>query len=302
MQKKTVVALLAMLALAIPALAIELPIDANTIFDTSSTAYSSSFKFNSLLEAYGLKMDPASVSNVPSSYAKIIGDEIVFNDNSIAYSPEDYHSILMAYGLELLPSAVSEKLVNLSYAIVKNDEISFSNVSTAYSKDEWVTILSAYSLPAVAAPAQVAAPAMPADSDGDGVTDANDDCPDTPKGVVVNERGCWAFSDGLLFAFDSSVIKPEFYPVLDDTKSAFDQNPTMKVEISGNTDSTGSEAYNQRLSEKRAKAVMDYLIKTVGIDASRLSAVGYGETRPAYPNDTEENRAKNRRVVFTPVM
>lgn len=298
MQRKTVIALVVMLALAMPAMAIELPKDAGPVFDQSSTAYSSSFKFNSLLAAYGLKMDPDAVSGVPSSYAKVVGDEIVFNDNSIAYSPADYHSILTAYGLELLPAAVNEKLVRLSYAIVKNDEISFSDVSTAYGKDEWVTILSAYSLPAVAAPA----PAIQADSDGDGVMDASDDCPDTPKGVVVNERGCWAFSDGLLFAFDSSVIKQEFYPVLDETKSAFDQNPTMKVEISGNTDSTGSETYNQRLSEKRAKAVMDYLVQTVGIDPSRLSAVGYGETKPGFPNDTDENRAKNRRVVFTPLM
>ncbi len=302
MQSKTVVALLVMLALAMPALAIELPKDAGPVFDKSSTAYSSSFKFNSLLEAYGLKMDPAAVSGVPSSYAQVVDDKVVFNDSSIAYSPADYHSILTAYGLELPLSAVSEKLVSLSYAIVKDDKISFSDVSTAYSKDEWVTILGAYSLPAVAAPAPVAAPAMPADSDGDGVTDANDDCPNTPKGVVVNERGCWAFSDGLLFAFDSSVVKPEFYPVLDDTKSAFDQNPTMKVEISGNTDSTGSEVYNQKLSEKRAKAVLNYLVNTVGIDAGRLSAVGYGESKPGFPNDTEANRAKNRRVVFTPVM
>ena len=302
MQRKTVVALLAMLALALPALAIDLPRDANPVFDNSSTAYSSSFKFNSLLEAYGLKMDPKAISGVPSSYAKVVDDKVVFNDSSIAYSPADYHSILTAYGLELLPAAVNEKLVSLSYAIVKNDEITFSDVSTAYSKDEWITIISAYSLPVKAAMVAVAPPAMAVDSDGDGVTDANDDCPNTPKGVVVNERGCWAFSDGLLFAFDSSVIKQEFYPVLNDTKGAFDQNPTMKVEISGNTDSTGSEVYNQKLSEKRAKAVMNYLVNKVGIDASRLSAVGYGETKPGFPNDTNENRAKNRRVVFTPIM
>lgn len=302
MQRKTVVAVLTMLALAMPALAIDLPKDANPMFDKSSTAYSSSFKFNSLLEVYGLKMDPEAVAGVPSSYAKVVEGKIVFNDSSIAYSPADYHSILTAYGLELSPAAVSEKLVSLSYAIVKDDKISFSKVSTAYSKDEWITILSAYSLPVMAAPVPVAAPAMAADSDGDGVTDAKDDCPNTPKGVVVNERGCWAFSDGLLFAFDSSVIKQEFYPVLNETKGAFDRNPTMKVEISGNTDSTGPEAYNQKLSEKRAKAVMVYLVNTVGIDASRLSAVGYGETKPGFPNDTEENRAKNRRVVFTPVM
>jgi len=306
MKKKTVIAVLASIAIASPVLAIDLPKGANPVFDKSSTAYSSSFKFNDLLGAYGLKLDPQAVSGVPSSYAKVSGDKVVFNDNSTAYSPADYHSILTAYGLELKPDAAKEKLAGLSsYAKVKGDKISFSGVPTAYSKDEWITILSAYSLPETAAPVPVSVtppPAMPKDSDGDGVTDDRDACPNTPKGVVVNERGCWAFSDGMLFGFDSAVIRPEFYSVLNDTKSAFDANPTMRVEISGNTDSTGPEAYNQKLSEKRAEAVKDYLVKKVGIDAGRLSTVGYGETKPGFPNDTEENRAKNRRVVFTPIM
>jgi OOP family OmpA-OmpF porin len=76
----------------------------------------------------------------------------------------------------------------------------------------------------------------------------------------------------------------------------------MSVAIEGHADSTGPDAYNQKLSERRAKAVMAYLVNTVGIDPSRLTAVGYGESRPAYPNDTPENQAKNRRVEFTPAM
>lgn len=296
MQKKTLFALLAMLAISIPAHSLELPSDATPQFGKSSTAYSSSYQFNSLLEAYGLKIDPEAVSTVPTSYAKISGDEVVFNRNSIAYTPTQYHTIITAYGVELLPEAVETKLAGLSYATIREDEIHFSNTPTAYSKDEWTTILSAYSLPPV--PVVMA---MPGDADGDGVTDDKDKCPGTPKGVAVGERGCWALTNAMLFDFDSAVIKPEFYHVLDYTKEAFDAYPDMHVQVDGHTDSVGAESYNQMLSEKRATAIMNYLIDPVGVDASRLKAVGHGEMKPGYPNDTKEDRAKNRRVEFTPL-
>ncbi len=303
MQKKTLFALLAMLAMlaiSVPAFSIELPQGATPTFEKDSTAYSSAFKFNDLLEAYGLKMDPAAVSSVPTSYAKAAGDDIVFNNTSIAYTPAQYHSILTAYGIELKPEAVTEKLGGVSsYATVKNGEIVFGKTSIAYDGEDWTTILSAYSLPEVAAP--VVAAGCP-DEDGDGVCDDKDECPGTPKGIAVDERGCWAMSNALLFDFDKYVIKKEFYSMLDETKKIFDDYPTMRVQIDGHTDSVGTEEYNQKLSERRANAVMKYLVTKVGIDANRLKAVGYGELKPAYPNDTKENRANNRRVEFTPAM
>ena len=73
--------------------------------------------------------------------------------------------------------------------------------------------------------------------------------------------------------------------------------PQMTIEIGGHTDGKGSEAYNQRLSENRAKAVVDYLVSK-GVDAKRLKYKGYGKTMPVDTNDTEEGRAKNRRVEF----
>jgi OOP family OmpA-OmpF porin len=289
-----------MLAISVPAFSIELPQGATPTFAKESTAYSSAFRFNDLLEAYGLKMDPAAVASVPASYAKVAGDEIVFNNNSIAYTPAQYHSILTAYGIELKPEAVTEKLGGVSsYATVKNDEIVFGKDSIAYDGEDWTTILSAYSLPAVAAP--VVATGCP-DEDSDGICDDKDECPGTPLGTPVDERGCWVMSNELLFDFDKYVIKKEFYPMLDATKQIFDDNPTMRVQIEGHTDSIGTEEYNQGLSERRSNAVMKYLVTKVGIDANRLKAVGFGELKPAYPNDTPENRAKNRRVEFTPAM
>ena len=307
MIKKTLFALMAMLITCIPALAIEAPPGATPMFDESptSTAYASAYEFNDILEAYGLQLEPEAVSGVPSSYAKVTGNQVVFNETSVAYSPAQYHTILTAYGLELTPEAVNEKLGGVSsYATVKNDTIVFPEVSTAYSGKDWKTILSAYSLPEVA-PVEVPVVVIestPGDSDGDGVTDDLDACPGTPRGIAVDERGCWAMSSALLFDFDKAVIKTAFYPVLDETKKIFDDYPTMRVVIEGHADSTGPEAYNQKLSERRANAVMAYLVNSVGIDPSRLTAVGYGESRPAYPNDTPENQARNRRVEFTPTM
>jgi len=133
------------------------------------------------------------------------------------------------------------------------------------------------------------------DSDGDGVADHLDQCPDTPRGATVNSVGCWAFEGVVLFDFDRYDIKPETYPLLNEVVTILKKNPRTKIEIEGHTDNVGSAEYNQRLSEKRAKAVMDYLVKN-GIDPERLSDRGYGLTRPVASNDTEEGRAKNRRV------
>ncbi|MBW1898445.1 MAG: OmpA family protein [Deltaproteobacteria bacterium] len=140
----------------------------------------------------------------------------------------------------------------------------------------------------------------PLDSDGDGVTDDNDECPNTPKGATVDERGCWAYSAVLLFDFDSSVIQSDAYPMLDEAASVMKKNPEIRVEIQGHTDGVGSAEYNMKLSEKRAEAVMNYFVEQ-NVQAERLTVTGYGLTRPAYPNDTPMNQAKNRRVELKPI-
>jgi hypothetical protein len=137
----------------------------------------------------------------------------------------------------------------------------------------------------------------PLDSDGDGVHDHLDKCPNTPKGATVNERGCWAFGGEVFFDFNKTEIKSEGYPILKEAVRILEENPKMRIEIQGHTDSKGPEAYNQMLSEKRAMAVKAYLLKE-GIDSNRLEVEGYGESDPIASNDTEEGRQKNRRVHF----
>ncbi|UCG13051.1 MAG: OmpA family protein [Deltaproteobacteria bacterium] len=139
----------------------------------------------------------------------------------------------------------------------------------------------------------------PPDSDGDGVPDYLDQCPRTPKGARVNEKGCWVLK-GVQFELNKWNVKPQYYPVLDEALYVLRQNSSMRVEIQGHTDNTGDKDYNQMLSEKRAKAVMDYFMRE-GIAAGRLSAEGYGPSRPIASNATREGRSKNRRVQLKPI-
>lgn len=137
------------------------------------------------------------------------------------------------------------------------------------------------------------------DSDEDGVPDDLDQCPDTPRGATVNSVGCWAYEMVLLFEFDKYDLRPQAYPLLNEALSILKENPEIELEIQGHTDNIGSAEYNQQLSEKRAKAVVDYFVSH-GTASYRLMSKGYGLTQPIASNDTEEGRAKNRRVELRP--
>ena len=140
--------------------------------------------------------------------------------------------------------------------------------------------------------------AKPVDSDGDGVTDDRDQCPNTPIGATVDARGCWSFEAVMLFDFDRSEIKSEAHPMLNETSDILKMNPEINVKIDGHTDNIGTSMYNMKLSERRANAVMEYFVSK-GVDAKRLTIKGFGLTRPAASNDTKKGRAKNRRVELT---
>jgi OOP family OmpA-OmpF porin len=143
----------------------------------------------------------------------------------------------------------------------------------------------------------MAAELKPIDKDKDGVSDNLDQCPDTPNGATVDDRGCWRVA---LFYFDSTKVKPEVYPMLQEAVLMMKKNPDLKVEIDGHTCSIGPEEYNMTLSVKRAEAVKNHFVSR-GIDSNRLTTKGFGLTKPAASNDTKEGRAKNRRVELTPV-
>lgn len=146
----------------------------------------------------------------------------------------------------------------------------------------------------------------PKDSDGDGVLDYQDKCPEIP-GTVTN-HGCPELSarvkrvfqqalHGINFETAKDIIKPNSFGILDNVVKVLEENPDYKIDINGHTDSQGGDDYNQDLSERRAKAVRQYLINH-GISEDRMAAYGYGESRPIADNATARGRALNRRVEF----
>jgi OmpA-OmpF porin, OOP family len=100
---------------------------------------------------------------------------------------------------------------------------------------------------------------------------------------------------GVKFEFDSERLTPEALNILNDVATTLQAYPNVDVELEGHTDSIGSDAYNQGLSERRANSVKTYLVGR-GVDARRMTPVGYGEAMPIADNNTEEGRDENRRV------
>lgn len=156
------------------------------------------------------------------------------------------------------------------------------------------------------APEPVAAMEEPVDgdADGDGIPDSRDKCPGTAAGAKVDAEGCYIVIEKpvtirleVLFDFDKSVVKPEYYPEIKKVAEFMKQYPMTDTVIEGHTDSKGTNAYNLSLSQRRAEAVRQVLIDQFKVEPSRLSSVGYGEERPVADNKTDQGRQLNRRVI-----
>lgn len=160
--------------------------------------------------------------------------------------------------------------------------------------------------PGTPAGVQVDAQGCPLDSDGDGVIDHHDECPNTPAGTTVDSKGCALVAGdtivsltGVNFETNSAVLTAHAKSQLDNAINTLaDAASVVGVRVEGHTDSRGSEAYNQQLSLKRAESVIHYLVSHGGLDVSKFTAVGMGETSPVASNATAEGRAQNRRVDF----
>lgn len=144
----------------------------------------------------------------------------------------------------------------------------------------------------------------PLDTDGDAVADYLDLCPDTPAGVIVDQDGCPLPGQNVLsltgvnFEFNKSTLTADAKQILEQAVEVLkDTDQLVQVRVEGHTDSIGSEAYNQKLSQRRAESVVAYLVSR-GINGDNLIPVGMGENFPVANNDTEAGRAANRRVDF----
>ncbi|MGQ9614901.1 MAG: OmpA family protein [Spirochaetota bacterium] len=147
------------------------------------------------------------------------------------------------------------------------------------------------------------------DSDGDGVTDDYDMCPETPPGVKVDVHGCpqvtkkrEMFEYTLEFDIDSAQIRPVYFKEIQkavDFMKSHSEAEVEKVIIEGHADSTGSYSYNDTLSHKRALSVKDFIVKNLKIDPDVIEINAYGERKPVATNKTKAGRQRNRRVVVT---
>ena len=139
------------------------------------------------------------------------------------------------------------------------------------------------------------------DDDGDGVKNSADACPNTPAGANVDVRGCEIKAGdvielpGVNFETNSDRLVPGAESVLNEAAATLAQNPDLAVEVAGHTDSDGAAAYNASLSERRARTVRNYLVER-GANGDNLSVRGYGEEAPVADNGTAAGKAANRRV------
>lgn len=148
------------------------------------------------------------------------------------------------------------------------------------------------------------------DNDNDGILDINDKCPNDPEDFngYEDEDGCpeggkpievkrFTLED-LRFKPDSSELVEGYYASLEKAGEQLKEHPEITVTIEGHAASTGRPGFEQSLSEERAQSVKDYLVRNYGIDASRITTVGYGSTKPIADNSTEAGRKQNRRIEY----
>ena len=134
--------------------------------------------------------------------------------------------------------------------------------------------------------------------------DGRDECPATPNGAPVDERGCRILFQGgekrvvlqgVNFEFNKATLTDSARIILAEVAKSLAANPGVRVQVGGHTDSKGSNAYNLALSRERAKAVEDFL-EANGVSPAQINSRGFGESQPVASNRTEEGRAQNRRV------
>lgn len=158
-----------------------------------------------------------------------------------------------------------------------------------------------------AAPASLAAADAPSsDEDNDGVMDAKDQCLGTAPGVRVDSVGCplpvtevASIKMMVNFGVDSTTVEEKYFADIAELGAFLQRFEDVYVDVEGHTDSTGPESYNQKLSQRRAQAVVELLVNQYGIAPQRLEAKGYGESQPVADNATAQGRAENRRVMAT---
>ena len=243
-------------------------------YTTANTAYTAE-EWNTILTAYGLTMEEGMAKNLPQGYLTTANGKTTFSGLDVAYTPQNYHAIFTSYGLQLDAACIQKTIGHIDYALKvgADGKVTLSDKPMAFTGVSYASILYCYNLPVK----------------------------QVEKKVVKPEHTGWVIASDYLFDFDKSVVKKKYYSKLDEIAVLIKKDPKMRVEVQGYTDSVGTEKYNMGLSLRRANAVRTYFIKKCGISAHRLTAVGFGESKPVATNETAEGRAQNRRVELKPI-
>ncbi len=235
--------------------------------------------------------------------------ELINNPNSPGERKDNNFAAKLGGGIQAKLGRVGVR-TELAYRIDFDDQaIGPSYDGSIDDGDDFADLLASVGIiiplgPEAAPPAPPAPAPAPScadlDDDGDGVNNCDDKCPGSQAGQTIGPDGCPVPVSidlkGVNFDFDKSVLRPDAVAILGEAVEILKRYPDLKVEVAGHTDAVGTDAYNQGLSERRAKAVYEYLTSN-GVDASRLIGPnGYGESRPIDTNDTKEGRARNRRT------
>ena len=200
-------------------------------------------------------------------------------------------------------NSLDEEMTDLGFQLGLNYALGASTPKVLDSDGDGV-LDNADACPNTPAGVNVNTQGCPLDSDNDGVYDYQDKCPNTDAGLKVDADGCplkltKTVNIELEVNFDnnSAVVKPAYNAEIKRVADFMAQYSNTVVEIQGHTDGSGAADYNQKLSQRRADSVAKILVSKFSIDASRVTAKGYGKSQPIASNQTTEGRAKNRRVV-----
>lgn len=223
----------------------------------------------------------------------------ISNDSDINYDQEAAFSLGLGFGVEyefkdtwqarIAAHALTRDVQVIQLSVLKRFGANQASPEPVVQRPEPILVP-----PPVIVPVVV----VDQDSDRDGITNNADECPGTPAGMTVNAQGCSVLDarlEGVYFDSGSATLTYGSLSVLKQVINTLKSYPESRVEIGAHTDSLGSAKGNHQLSERRAVAVMQYLID-MGIDAGRLEARGYGEENPIADNSTNAGRAENRRV------
>jgi len=239
----------------------------------------------------GVSSDDQTFVNIGGGFKKYITDNLAFRGDlrAIRNTSESSTDLAMMVGLDYFFGSRGKKVAPVAAPLDSDGDGVYDDQDRC---------------PNTPAGVAVDSNGCPLDSDGDGVYDYKDKCPNTPAGARVDEDGCQyvvketvSVELEVLFDLNKAVVKPAFYEEIKNVGEFMKLFPSTSATIEGHTDSTGDDGYNQGLSERRANAVRQVLIDQHGVDASRVKAVGYGESQPRADNDTKEGRQQNRRVM-----